>query len=92
MKSNENIAIVLLLITAGILTGLVVATLWPARAYADASVRRGDYIACAGEWTRATDLVYILDVAVRKLNVYFADRNAKALKRVDQVDLKQAFQ
>ena len=90
MNDNQNITIALLLVAAGILTGLVIATYTPS-AYADASVRRGDYIVCAGEWSRSTDLVYVIDVAVRKLNVYHADRNAKALRRIDTVDLKLAF-
>lgn len=91
MNANRNITLVLLLITALVLGALVAATHWPRTAYADTPDRRGNYIMVAGQWSRSTDLIYVINIATRKLNVYFANRSTNNFELIDSVDLQKVF-
>jgi hypothetical protein len=93
MNDTRNIAIVLLLVSAAVLTAVVVAlqnTAEPALAAA-ASSRGGEYIMATGGWSDTRDLLYIVDIAAEKLNVYSVDLNENAVQREDSVDLAELF-
>lgn len=96
MRDAQNITIGLLLVTAVILTGMLISTFTSTSsiAYGDTPLKQGDYILCTGAWSRDADLVYILNIATRQLNVYYSNvskpRN-KAIDLIDTVDLRRAF-
>jgi len=80
MQKTQNITIVLLLMTAAILTSLLVASwLYTKPAYAGASARAGDYLMINGMYDTETDFVYVLDIAKGKLNLYYPNINTNAL-------------
>jgi len=93
MRNTQNITIGLLLVTAVVLGSLVVATYvnTSSPAYADTSVAKYNYIMCTGAWSKSQDFLYVIDIAQRKMNVYFLDQNRNALEVIDQTDLRQAF-
>ena len=91
MKDTQNITIVLLLVTAAILSAVLLSVYTTKPAYGDASVRQGDYIMVAGSLRTSKDLVYILDIAARRLNVYYADTNNNTIELINNVDLERAF-
>lgn len=92
MKNNQNLAIVVLAITATILLAMLLGLRADAPAYAEASIKQGDYIMVNGAITQGTDFVYIIDIAARKLNVYALDRRAgKGIEIRDSVELERAF-
>jgi len=95
MKDMQNVTIGLLLVTAVILGAMLVSSYMTTNrtAYADTPVKQADYILGTGAWSEATDLVYVLDIAARRLNVYFMDtrRARPSMVLRDSVDLNQAF-
>ncbi len=92
MKNTQNVTIVLLLMTAAILTGLMAAsTLYTEPAAAATSGRGGDYIVATGLFDSDADFVYVLDVANAKLNLYYPDINTKQLTLGTSVNLAQTF-
>ena len=94
MKTNENIAILLLLVSAVVLTGLLVAAYVGTGepAYADSPDRAGDYIWVTGAIEKETDLLYVIDIAGKQLNIYQPNRATKKLDmKATPVDLNRAF-
>jgi hypothetical protein len=94
MTDRQNTAIVLLLITAVILTGLLVATYWQTDqvAQAQSSSRRGNYIVVSGEYRQGSlDLIYVVNLATRSMNVYHGNDDTMAIELMDRVDLERAF-
>jgi hypothetical protein len=94
MKDPQNVTIALLLATAVILLALLLASYSSTdnAAYAAGTfVKQGDYILGAGAKGGNTDLVYVIDIAVRQLNVYQPDINTGTLDLMDSVDLGRAF-
>ena len=93
MKDSQNITIALLLATAGILIAMLIATYVQTSrpAYADSPDRRGNYVIVAGAWSASTDLVYMINIAHKKLNVYYSNQGANTLELIDDVDLGRAF-
>ena len=94
MKNPQNITIALLAVTAVIMGSMLLSGYMasPNAAYADTPIKQGDYILGTGGYTTATDLLYVIDIAARRLNVYYANINTNALDAVDWVDLNKAFQ
>ncbi len=74
MNNNENILILLLVVTGGILIAMLIGS-WNAQsAYAGtASDRFGDYIMVTGAMTSSRDLIYVIDVPNKRMLVYYAD-------------------
>jgi len=72
MNDTQNNTIVLLLITASILTAMLVAPFFsdPEKAYGDASVRQGKYIMATGGYDQNIDLLYVINIQTQKLAVY----------------------
>ena len=94
MKNTQNITLVLLMITATMLTTLLVAGyVYTEPAYGGASsAKGGDYIMATGAYNQEADFVYVLDIASNKLNIYYPDININGLRLGDTVDLARAFQ
>ncbi len=72
MRNAQNTTIVLLLISGAILTTLLVATyIATPTAYAgDSSVRQGNCIVVGMETQVGQDIVCVIDVAARQVNLY----------------------
>jgi len=93
MKNSQNITIVLLVVSAGILTAMLIGmhvTNTPT-AQADTTVKQGRYIVSVGTWSSSTDFVYIVDIAAQQMNAYVADRQGRKITPLDKVDLSKAF-
>jgi len=93
MKNTQNITIVMLLMCAIALTTLLVAG-WVytgETAYATATDRGGDYIIATGAFDDTQDVVYVLDIANAKLNLYYPDVNTNQLQLGTSLNLGTAF-
>jgi len=82
MTTQQNLLIVVLAVTALLLSAAVVGVLTTDDASAQVSVKSGRYVVCTASYSSATELVYILDMQSKKLNVYVADEHARTLERV----------
>lgn len=93
MRNTQNITIGLLVVTAVILGAMLLSayTTTHNTAYADTPVKGGDYILGTGAWTGKTDVVYVIDIATRRLVVYYANINNNAVDLVTTLDLEQEF-
>ena len=93
MKDAQNVTIVLLLISAAILTALLIGIHGNTSRQADAqmTVKQGRYIVSVGTWSSSMDLIYVVDIATRKLNAYAADRAQRRLTLLDSVDMEPVF-
>jgi hypothetical protein len=93
MKNTQNITIVLLLVTAAILTSLLVGGyLYTQPAYAGtAQSKAGDYVMAAGGYNQDSDFVYVIDIADSKMAVYYSNINNNSLMIGDKIDLAKAF-
>jgi len=93
MQKTQNLTIILLLMTAAILTSLLAGS-WlytTEPAYAGGTTRAGDYIMANGTFDGDTDFIYVLDVANAKLNLYYPNINTKMLTLGTSVDLQSTF-
>ena len=94
MKNAQNITIVLLAVSAAILAGLLAGTVGLDRSAqaGNASNAKGDYIMVPYAWSDQLDLLVVVDVASRKMNVYFPNKTTKALEPIQPiVDLERTF-
>jgi len=90
VNNTHNTTIVLLLITAGILTAMLLsAYVGDPTAYGDASVRQAQYILATGAYDENTDLLYVVNIATQKLVVY-APNIAK--RTIDKMGLPVSLQ
>jgi len=75
---------VLLLITAGILTAMLLSPFVgtePA-AYGDSSVRQGKYIMATGGYDENIDLIYVVNIETQKLCVYAPNMGKRTIDRM----------
>ena len=102
MKSNQNIVIVLLLISAAVLTAFLVADYFgtgrqaradaPAQSPSFAVVRPSNiYTMCTGAWDKDVDILYVLDTNSQRLNAYVTNTRTEAIELFDSISLPQAF-
>lgn len=91
MKDTQNVTIGFLLVTAAILTALLIGAYSTKSAYADTAVKGAGYLMVAGQASSTADFVYVIDVASGKLNTYGYDRERKAIVMGVPVDLNRAF-
>jgi hypothetical protein len=92
MNKTQNFAIGTLLVTAAVLVALLIGSVSTNTAYGTStSVKQGDYIMSAGELSSGLDMVYVINIATRKLNVYFTNKNTWAIDLVDTVDLERVM-
>ena len=91
MHDKTNITIALLIVSAAILGGLMLAGTLTAPATAATPIRGGDYIMVTGSYSGGTDIVYVLDIAAGKMNAYVTHPTDYSLALRDQINIKQAF-
>ncbi|MFP4140539.1 MAG: hypothetical protein ACOCVI_02060 [Planctomycetota bacterium] len=92
MKSNLNTPILLLTISAIVLSVLVFSLNTPDQAQAVGdTVRRGRWLMSVGQFDRNADLVYVVDLKARILSVYAASERNKRLGRITSAKLDNIF-
>jgi len=94
MKKTQDITIGLLVVTASVLTTLLVASyVYTEPAYGTTAATRGcgDYMISTGSFNQETDFIYVVDIATAKLNVYYPNVNTNSLELGDTVDLAKSF-
>ena len=92
--NSQNTTIAILLVTASILTALLVGIFAGngQTALAAPSVRAGDYSACTGNMPGGeADLFYVINAEQRKMNVYSLNPKTNMIDLVQSVDLERAF-
>ena len=84
MNNTQNTTIVLLLITAGILTAMLLSAYVGSEpaAYGDSSVRQGKYIMATGGYDENIDLVYVVNIETQKLCVYAPNLSKRSIDRM----------
>ena len=83
MNNTQNTTIVLLLITAGILTAMLMsAYVGEPAAYGDSSVRQGKYIMATGGYDLNIDLIYVINIETQKLCVYAPNTAKRTIDRM----------
>ena len=92
-QKNQLFLVLLLTMTAGILTAVLLMTLTAdvETARADTPVSGGNYIVNTGAISTRRDLLYIINRERQALHVYGLDLNDEDVKRVESVDLRGAF-
>jgi hypothetical protein len=92
MNDRHNIVIVLLLVSAAMLSMMLYIGVQPNEAVAgNSSSRYGDYILCTGFRSQADDNLYIIDVQQKKLNCYWIEPGTDNFEPTDSVDLETIF-
>lgn len=93
MSDNKNMLIVLLLISAVLLSAMLfVARQTDQTAQAgNTSARYGDYIMCPGARESSADNVYVIDVQLQRMGVYLVEPGTNDLIPVDIIDLQRYF-
>ena len=91
MNDSKNVTIVMLLISAVVLTVLMLATMQTTEG-GNSSSRFGDYVMSPGARADSFDNLYVIDVLQKRLNVYSTDPNKRRLEILDSIDLTQYFQ
>jgi hypothetical protein len=95
MKSNQNIVIVLLFISAAVLAGFLIADVKadaPTTSGRYAVVRPlGIYTMCTGAWDANIDILYVLDIHAQKLNAYVPNLTRDGIEQHDSISLPQAM-
>jgi len=95
MKSPQNITIAFLMISAAILTALLVGMhVWDSpRAQAEVSVRHAQVpiIMTTGAYSKSMDLVYIIDIRTRRMNAYAYNQQSKRLMPLSTVVVDEVF-
>lgn len=90
MKSSNNALIVLLLVTAAVLSMMLGVSMHN-QAYADAPDRYGDWIMVTGARSDSNDLVYVINVPYQRMVVYYIDPVQNQMTIADTIDLKRIF-
>ena len=93
MKDTGNITIVLLTVTAVILTTMLIAVYFQTSqtSLAEGPARSGNYIMTTGRWNVDVDLTWVINLAAQQLNIYYANPNTNEIELIDSVSLQQTF-
>ena len=93
MNDHKNTMIVMLVLSAVVLSVLLVAALrtTPPAYAGNTSARIDPYIMMPGGRSDSADNLYVVDVYRKRINVYYADRNRKTLILKDSKDLTGLF-
>lgn len=91
MNNNTNTILVLLTITAAILGAILIGSYTAGPAYADVSVKQGDYIMGIVGWKTETQLVYVIDMNVNKMNTYMLNKRSGSVALGETIDLSKIF-
>ena len=92
--NSQNTTIVILLVTAAILSAVLVGIFAGSSetALAAPSVRGGDYSVCTGNQPGGEgDLLFVVNMEARQLNVYNMNVKTNAVDLIQKVDLDRAF-
>ena len=91
MHNTQNVAIVLLTISAVIL-GIVALVATDEPAYATTGASGGDYSAVTGSFpNNDIDLLYLVDIPNHQLNIYVPNLHGKSIDLHSKIDLARAF-
>ncbi len=95
IKNNENLLIVVLLLTAGLLGIMVASSLNTedtAMGFSNSRTTFGRYIVINGQATSAQDLVYVIDIPNRRLMAYSIDAVRNRVRPVTEpINLATVF-
>lgn len=92
MKDNKNLTILVLSITAVILLAIVVGTKMDNSAYAGGvAMKQNEWIMTAAAATSKSDMLYMINVGQRQMNVYAVNTNNKKIEKIDTVSLDEMF-
>jgi len=90
MKTSQNITIVVLLATAVILSAMLIGVYTSQPASAQSTMKSGRYIVCAAAFSEGKDLMFVLDMQAKQINVYIADMQNATIAPVGKtVDLER---
>ena len=92
MRDTRNLAITFLTMTAVfLLTSTILTTLGhQGQALAiGQSDRGGDYIDVTGQFTQNSEVVYIMDAAAKRLNIYSYDKTRRQLMLWETLDMRE---
>lgn len=92
--NTQNITIGILLVTAVILTAVLAGTYTASNqsVWAETSIRGGDYTMGTGDLPGSrSDLLYVINMAVQRMNVYHLNEKTNMIDLIYQVDLARAF-
>ncbi len=92
MKDPQNITIAILVAAAVVLSVMLIVTVSadPAQAAA-AGDRGGDYIMIAAQLSTSQDLLYVIDLGMRRMVVYEVNIVKNSLDLIDRVTLEDVF-
>jgi hypothetical protein len=93
MKTTNNLMLVLLVVTAAILGAILVGSYTAQVANADISIKQGDYLIGSMTIASSRDLIYVIDISARKMNVYTViNSQSNRIDGIDMgIDLDRAF-
>lgn len=92
MRDNENITILLLVLTASVLTAMLVMTFVqtaPEPAQAGQMVRGGEYLFGTASINPNVDIVYVVDGTVRGINAYYVNQKTKSIDKITGVEFSK---
>jgi len=94
MKDTQNITILMLLVTAAILSAMLVGTYVETSQSADAEAfaRHMGFIVATGRLTANAEAMYIIDLQTKRLNTYFLNSRNNTIEFLATVDLERVFQ
>jgi len=91
MNDSKNITIGLLCVSAAILTTVLILGGGDQAQGDGVSVSGGEYIMFSGQVTAGTDMLYVVDLTVKKMNAYHFNPMQNVIEMKDQVDLTKVF-
>ena len=91
-NDSRDLIIAVLCLTATVLlcAVLLLDTIGQRPALAELNDRGGDYVVCTGSVSSGKELLYIIDAAAKRMNVYELD-NSGRFEIGDSVDLSRVF-
>ena len=91
MNDSKNITIGLLCVSAAILTTVLILGGGRQAHGTGVGATGGEYIMFTGEVTGSTDMLYVVDLTVKKMNAYHFNPMQNVIEMKDQVDLAKVF-
>ncbi|HOD82224.1 MAG: hypothetical protein BWX88_00106 [Planctomycetes bacterium ADurb.Bin126] len=91
MTHSQNVTLVILLAVAALLSVLLIGAYTTQDARAENVMKSGRYVVCTAAYSESRELLYVLDMQTKQLNVYFADIQGRSILPVGKtVDLESA--
>jgi hypothetical protein len=90
MNDTKNLTILILCITAVVLLAMVIGVKMDSTAYAGGiGMKQGNWIMVAGGATSKSDMLYMVDIGQRQMNVY--GLTGKKIEKIDAINLDDIF-